>query len=570
MDLRSRTLPMRREDDEDSRETEAHRHSEENSFNESLAFQRDGAETTVQFNPVEEIRPSFDFLDVGRDSSPPQGMGTPPMRHYGEERDFETSLRGYMQREEGTSRLTNYREETYRKSTEEDDDLFEKSRGNPFHPPIVNYNAEGRDYFPGRERTFSPVQQQRELQNKFITPVRGKKPDVRPLNRGMLKAERSSTWYLNAHAGFRDDGGFQRQHRDEGNGEHYPTVFPSQRHRNEPLRHGHWPFDPNRIRALEENFEPRPFFPSFSGKQEEWESFWLKFELLSDRYRWSPQKQREQLLLSLKDEALNFAANLTPDIRNNYFMFIQALKERFAHTTPAETVRASLNNIKKSPKESIQEYASRVRTLMAKGYPDIGSTETFNQMTMHHFLQGLPDQAIAYEVLTRRPSNLTEAIDMITWYECCKESTKKKAGLRQVNTYQDPSYVYTYHSADCEENEVRRLNGKKFVTEERLIQFGRDLKMTIENLLKSDKAKTDEQTENTCSTEEKLPQRYERRNIICYSCQEEGHISTRCPYKDDKTNQRSKQRRPNQEHTKKDQSENSKGLSQMALPQPLL
>ena len=67
MDLRSRTLPMRREDDEDSRETEAHRHSEENSFNESLAFQRDGAETTVQFNPVEEIRPSFDFLDVGRD-----------------------------------------------------------------------------------------------------------------------------------------------------------------------------------------------------------------------------------------------------------------------------------------------------------------------------------------------------------------------------------------------------------------------------------------------------------------------------------------------------------------------
>ena len=55
MDLRSRTQYMRREDDEDSRETEAYRHSEKNSFNESLAFQRDGAKTTVQFNPVEEI-----------------------------------------------------------------------------------------------------------------------------------------------------------------------------------------------------------------------------------------------------------------------------------------------------------------------------------------------------------------------------------------------------------------------------------------------------------------------------------------------------------------------------------
>ena len=113
-------------------------------------------------------------------------------------------------------------------------------------------------------------------------------------------------------------------------------------------------------------------------------------------------------------------------------MFIQALKERFAHTTPAETVRASVNNIMKSPKESIQEYVSRVRTLMANGYPDIRSTETFNQMTMHPFLQDLPDQAIAYEVLTKRPSNLTEAIDMITWRACCKESTKKKAGLHQV------------------------------------------------------------------------------------------------------------------------------------------
>ena len=71
MDLRSRTQYMRREDDEDSRETEAYRHSEKNSFNESLAFQRDGAKTTVQFNPVEEIRPSFDFLDVGRNSYPP-------------------------------------------------------------------------------------------------------------------------------------------------------------------------------------------------------------------------------------------------------------------------------------------------------------------------------------------------------------------------------------------------------------------------------------------------------------------------------------------------------------------
>ena len=138
-----------------------------------------------------------------------------------------------------------------------------------FHPPVVNYNEEGRNYFPGRERTLSPVQQQRELQNKFNSPVRGTKPDVQPFNRDMLKAEMSSTRYPNAHAGFLDDGGLQRQHRDEGNGEHYLIVLPAQRHRNERLRYGQWPFDPNMIRALGGwgNFEPMPFFPSFSGNK---------------------------------------------------------------------------------------------------------------------------------------------------------------------------------------------------------------------------------------------------------------------------------------------------------------
>ena len=51
---------------------------------------------------------------------------------------------------------------------------------------------------------------------------------------------------------------------------------------------------------------------------------------------------------------------------------------------------------------------------------------------------------------------------------------------------------------------MRRLKGKKYFAEARLIQFGHHLKMTIENLLKSHKAKTDEHTENTCSTKEKL------------------------------------------------------------------
>ena len=51
---------------------------------------------------------------------------------------------------------------------------------------------------------------------------------------------------------------------------------------------------------------------------------------------------------------------------------------------------------------------------MAKGYSEERSTEFFNPMTINNFLKGLPDQSLAYEILTKNPYNLTVAIDMTT------------------------------------------------------------------------------------------------------------------------------------------------------------
>ena len=71
---------------------------------------------------------------------------------------------------------------------------------------------------------------------------------------------------------------------------------------------------------------------------------------------------------------------------------------------------------------------------------------------------------------------------------------------------------------------MRRIYGKRFVIEERLIQFGRELKASIEKLLKEDKSSHKQ-------TEERMPKRPENRVIICYNCNEPGHISSRCPVK---------------------------------------
>lgn len=268
--------------------------------------------------------------------------------------------------------------------------------------------------------------------------------------------------------------------------------------------------------------EPRPYIPTFSGKHDEWEVFWLKLQLMARRYNWSDEKQREQLLFCLKDGALNFATTLGPEIRESVMMFYQGLRDRFSHRIPAETVRASLNNIKKSSKESIQEYASRVGAMMARTYPDIGLSDTFNQLTMHHLLQGLPDQTIANEVLTRKPRTLSDAVDMMTWHECCKETTRRKPGIRQLSSFDN---VESFKLNDSYDLDVRRVNGMQFVTEERLIQFGRDLKATIEKLFKENKLDQTEQAE------EPMQKRQGNRDIVCFYCNEPGHISRSCPLK---------------------------------------
>ena len=66
------------------------------------------------------------------------------------------------------------------------------------------------------------------------------------------------------------------------------------------------------------NNEPGPTLPMFSGKHgSNWDAFRVKFELMAKRYGWSPEKQSEQLLFCLKDEAMEFTAELSPEVHGD-------------------------------------------------------------------------------------------------------------------------------------------------------------------------------------------------------------------------------------------------------------
>ncbi|VDI55877.1 Hypothetical predicted protein [Mytilus galloprovincialis] len=191
--------------------------------------------------------------------------------------------------------------------------------------------------------------------------------------------------------------------------------------------------------ASQDSYKSR--LPFFNGKGD-WKTFMVQFQIIAERNNWSPRQQTEEILLVLKDEALTFATELAPEVRTSFMLFNSEMERRFGNNNFPETYRRELQTIKKQYKESIHEYAARIEGMVRKAYPGMDK-QLFNNISIEYMLSGLPDQSLAYDVLTKRPKN---------------HGRNDKPGDLASNIKAGP---------------------QRFVTEERLNQFGRDMKESM-------------------------------------------------------------------------------------------
>ncbi|CAG2246518.1 unnamed protein product [Mytilus edulis] len=289
----------------------------------------------------------------------------------------------------------------------------------------------------------------------------------------------------------------------------------------------------------------RSRLPFYNGK-EDWSTFLMQFEIIADRNNWDPRRQAEEILLILKDEAANFAAELPYDTRSSFRLLSREMESRFGDNNLPETYRKELQTVRKGYKESTNEYAARIQTMVKKAYPGMNQ-QLFNSIAIEHMLNGLPDQSVAYDVLTKRPKTMEETINLVAWHTTCKNGIKGKNQIRQIEVEtedRDVSYSTT------EELDVRRIGGKRFVTEERLNQFGRDIKdsittevtKSIESIMDA-KLNTQQAPKNFNYNKQNQRnfdprskwqnkdrfQTQKQNNNRCYNCQEEGHFARNCP-----------------------------------------
>ena len=144
--------------------------------------------------------------------------------------------------------------------------------------------------------------------------------------------------------------------------------------------------------------EPKFRLPYYNGKTD-FVSFWTIFKIGVKKFNWNEEKQIEQLLCSLKDDTLAFVTKLPATVQSNITAIYAALNQRYGDHLLPEQYRENLNQVRKSPRESYNEYASRVGDLVNKAFPDMAlkSPEFMTTMTIENLLKGVPDQTLSYE-----------------------------------------------------------------------------------------------------------------------------------------------------------------------------
>ena len=279
--------------------------------------------------------------------------------------------------------------------------------------------------------------------------------------------------------------------------------------------------------------------PIFNGKGN-WQGFWVQFELISQHYGWNEDEQRNHLIMTFRDEALEYVSQLTADTRNSLYLLMAAIKRRFDDPVLPETHRARLQSASKESKESVHEYAARINSMTSKAYPGFEGTEMFQKIAIEHMLQGLNDPGVAYDVQTKRPKSMEEAVDMITWHECCRVNSSRRSNIRQLGTEMPYSPVIS-NTQYANEDFIRRITDVRLAKfEEQLMQSMREVISQVTSAQQDcDGAPNPGQQlypEDTTweSSSTQRSSHSSRKSKECFICHGLGHLSYDCPSKQPK------------------------------------
>ena len=183
----------------------------------------------------------------------------------------------------------------------------------------------------------------------------------------------------------------------------------------------------------------------FDGKVA-WEAYLAQFEMLAAAQAWSDGECAIQLVSSLRGQALEVLAHLTPVQRADYSCVVGALERRFGQHLQAEVYRARLRGRVRGAGEPLPRLAQDVETLVRRAYP-AATEEMVTALSQDYFVDALRDPALQLYIKQAHPKGLREALSRGLEMEAltCTVSEERSGARPRVAarpaTHRSPVYV---------------------------------------------------------------------------------------------------------------------------------
>ncbi|MCG8046378.1 MAG: hypothetical protein N0E48_12120, partial [Candidatus Thiodiazotropha endolucinida] len=307
--------------------------------------------------------------------------------------------------------------------------------------------------------------------------------------------------------------------------------------------------------------------PSFDGK-EDWKVWISRFEAIAERKHWDEGTKLDNLLPRLQGRAGDFVFTQLPrESLTCYAELVKELNSRFRVVETKRTFAAKFSQRQQRSNETVEEFAADLKRLYAKAYQGRDS-KTRQEDLVRRFLDGLKDSDARFEIeYNKEPDDIDEAVyHAVNFIQTRRRSSSEAYVDKKLKRYTRRTSEEECYGTDDESvldstedtDHVFRVpvktqkqptkkpskdehalgNTEKTSTAPadslQLLTETRDLMQSLMTQMSCIANKTNQTTQQRNG-------QTQRRGIVCYSCNEPGHISRDCPNKTSKTQTRTGQ-----------------------------
>jgi len=254
---------------------------------------------------------------------------------------------------------------------------------------------------------------------------------------------------------------------------------------------------------------------------EDFRRAWTRFELVASAKGWDENKQKTILPALLRGKLVDYYVDLSEESRASLNAIKKALMEKSGLAKDSLSAGRLFITRDQGAQEKVTDFADELKKLFVQAYPDEATTSA---ILLQRFLTGLRTPISRQLLLRGKPETLVNAVKDAREVEYALEfgTSGQKPDTQAINTVTVKSLESA--SKKDENNEALRQTLEKMTL--RMEALETQLKgMQLQN---NQRRKQQPYQQNDSSSRGR-GRGYGGTRLVCWTCQEEGHIRANCP-----------------------------------------